>query len=116
MAALNRVIRAAYTPLPIRRLSNLVSDPAAIRVASNRNPSQNTNPCTSMAPPLSKDKLGTRSVQWVFLGCPGVGKGTYASRLSNLLGIPHIATGDLVRDELASSGSLSKKVLCLLRF
>ncbi|KAG6527294.1 hypothetical protein ZIOFF_009391 [Zingiber officinale] len=50
------------------------------------------------------------SVQWVFLGCPGVGKGTYASRLSRLLGVPHIATGDLVRDELASSGPLSKQV------
>ena len=45
-----------------------------------------------------------RNVQWVFLGCPGVGKGTYASRLSRLLGVPHIATGDLVRDELASTG------------
>ncbi|KAK4761196.1 hypothetical protein SAY87_006089 [Trapa incisa] len=48
-----------------------------------------------------------RNVQWVFLGCPGVGKGTYASRLSALLGVPHISTGDLVRDELASSGPLS---------
>ncbi|GAV84193.1 ADK domain-containing protein [Cephalotus follicularis] len=48
-----------------------------------------------------------RNVQWVFLGCPGVGKGTYASRLSTLLAVPHIATGDLVREELASSGSLS---------
>ncbi|XWS43646.1 hypothetical protein CRYUN_Cryun16bG0121500 [Craigia yunnanensis] len=51
-----------------------------------------------------------RNVQWVFLGSPGVGKGTYASRLSNLLGVPHIATGDLVREELASSGPLSKQL------
>ncbi|KAI5009722.1 probable adenylate kinase 6, chloroplastic [Hordeum vulgare subsp. vulgare] len=49
-------------------------------------------------------------VQWVFLGCPGVGKGTYAGRLSRLLGVPHIATGDLVRHELASSGPLSKQL------
>jgi adenylate kinase len=49
-------------------------------------------------------------VQWVFLGCPGVGKGTYASRLSQLLSVPHIATGDLVRDALASPGLFSKKV------
>lgn len=48
-----------------------------------------------------------RNVQWVFLGCPGVGKGTYASRLCSLLGVPHIATGDLVREELASTGPLS---------
>lgn len=52
-----------------------------------------------------------RNVQWVFLGCPGVGKGTYASRLSTLLGVPHIATGDLVREELSSSGALSSQVI-----
>lgn len=51
-----------------------------------------------------------RNVQWVFLGCPGVGKGTYASRLSTLLGVPHIATGDLVREELSSSGALSSQL------
>lgn len=54
----------------------------------------------------SKDK----NIQWVFLGCPGVGKGTYASRLSNLLGVPHIATGDLVRDELNSTGPLASQL------
>ncbi|CAL9064177.1 probable adenylate kinase 6, chloroplastic [Musa acuminata AAA Group] len=53
---------------------------------------------------------GSRNVQWVFLGCPGVGKGTYASRLSRLLGVPHIATGDLVRDELAATSPLSKQL------
>ncbi|XP_022744738.1 probable adenylate kinase 6, chloroplastic isoform X3 [Durio zibethinus] len=57
---------------------------------------------------LKREPKG-RNVQWVFLGFPGVGKGTYASRLSNLLGVPHIATGDLVRDELASSGPLSSQ-------
>lgn len=46
----------------------------------------------------------------MFLGVPGVGKGTYASRLSNLLGVPHIATGDLVRHELAAKGPLSNQV------
>ena len=59
----------------------------------------------SHAPPQKE-----RNVQWVFLGCPGVGKGTYASRLCNLLGVPHIATGDLVRSELASNGPLSSQV------
>lgn len=54
--------------------------------------------------------MAERNVQWVFLGCPGVGKGTYASRLSRLLGVPHIATGDLVRDELASTGPLAAQV------
>ncbi|KAK7279400.1 hypothetical protein RJT34_24451 [Clitoria ternatea] len=57
-----------------------------------------------------REDLKNRRVQWVFLGCPGVGKGTYASRLSNLLSVPHIATGDLVREELASSGPLSSQL------
>ncbi|XP_020205560.1 probable adenylate kinase 1, chloroplastic [Cajanus cajan] len=70
----------------------------------------------SHAPPHAAARFPTREdpsdrrVQWVFLGCPGVGKGTYASRLSSLLGVPHIATGDLVRDELASSGPLSSQL------
>lgn len=57
-----------------------------------------------------RDREDGRRVQWVFLGCPGVGKGTYASRLSQLLDVPHIATGDLVRDALASPGPFSKQV------
>lgn len=57
-----------------------------------------------------------RRVQWVFLGCPGVGKGTYASRLSQMLRVPHIATGDLVRDALASPGPFSEQVKRRLRF
>ncbi|XP_050386115.1 probable adenylate kinase 6, chloroplastic [Argentina anserina] len=59
--------------------------------------------------PLQRD-VKDRNVQWVFLGCPGVGKGTYASRLSTLLGVPHIATGDLVRDELSSKGPLAHQL------
>jgi len=63
--------------------------------------------------PRGEDQKNSH-VRWVFLGCPGVGKGTYASRLSNLLGVPHIATGDLVREELSSSGPLSSQVWKLL--
>lgn len=54
-----------------------------------------------------------RGPHWVFLGCPGVGKGTYASRLAKLVGVPHIAMGDLVRQELKSTSAMSKQVRCL---
>ncbi|PNT62113.1 probable adenylate kinase 6, chloroplastic [Brachypodium distachyon] len=57
-----------------------------------------------------EEKKDGRRVQWVFLGCPGVGKGTYASRLSQLLDVPHIATGDLVRLALASPGPLADQL------
>jgi adenylate kinase len=33
----------------------------------------------------------------IFLGPPGVGKGTYASRVGPRLNIPHISTGDILR-------------------
>ncbi len=36
----------------------------------------------------------------IFLGPPGSGKGTAASRLSPKLGIPHISTGDLFRKNI----------------
>ncbi len=46
----------------------------------------------------------------VFLGAPGAGKGTYASRISPVLGIPQISTGDLVRKEVREGTELGKKV------
>lgn len=49
-------------------------------------------------------------VKWVFLGPPGVGKGTYASRVAQALGVPHIAAGDLVRAEIKSGSSLGQEV------
>ena len=74
-------------------------------------PSSSSSLLGSKPLPLLQDHHHHRHpVQWVFLGCPGVGKGTYASRLTKLLRVPHIATGDLVRDELSSSGPLSSQV------
>ncbi|MEX2291252.1 MAG: nucleoside monophosphate kinase [Mycobacteriales bacterium] len=35
-------------------------------------------------------------------GAPGAGKGTQAARLAYELGVPHIASGDLVRESMAS--------------
>ncbi|XP_051120134.1 probable adenylate kinase 6, chloroplastic [Andrographis paniculata] len=64
----------------------------------------------SSAIPAQSSKEKGRNIQWVFLGCPGVGKGTYAARLSRLLGVPHIATGDLVRQELSSRRPLASQL------
>ncbi len=38
------------------------------------------------------------SLELIIFGPPGSGKGTYASRLQSKLGIPAIATGDLLRE------------------
>lgn len=46
----------------------------------------------------------------VIMGPQGSGKGTYASRLSPVLGVPNISTGDLCREEAAKGTELGKKI------
>jgi len=45
-------------------------------------------------------------VKLAFLGAPGSGKGTYASRLAPTLEIPHISSGDILRNALANKTPL----------
>jgi adenylate kinase len=49
-----------------------------------------------------------RSFDLVLLGGPGSGKGTQAEQLSKQLHLPHIATGDLFRDNLKNATELGK--------
>jgi adenylate kinase len=44
----------------------------------------------------------------VFLGPPGAGKGTQAARISACYGIPHIATGDMLREAIARGTELGR--------
>lgn len=45
----------------------------------------------------------------IFLGPPGAGKGTQAKRLADLLEIPHISTGDILRSAIAQGTPLGQK-------
>ncbi len=50
----------------------------------------------------------------VFLGPPGVGKGTIAVMASQHMGIPHISTGDLFREHIRNNTDLGKEVKQIL--
>ncbi len=45
----------------------------------------------------------------VMLGPPGAGKGTQAKMLSEKLGVPHISSGDIFRENLRGQTDLGKK-------
>lgn len=45
----------------------------------------------------------------VFLGLPGAGKGTQAARLSEELGIGHVTTGEIFRENIRNDTELGKK-------
>ena len=45
----------------------------------------------------------------IFIGPPGSGKGTQAKRLANRLEIPHISTGDMLREAVADGTDLGRQ-------
>lgn len=58
---------------------------------------------------MSAKLPANKALRMVFLGAPGVGKGTYATRMSKLWNIPHISTGDIIRAEIKAGSSLGKQ-------
>jgi adenylate kinase len=46
----------------------------------------------------------------VILGPPGAGKGTQAKRISAETGIPHIATGDMLREAIANGTEMGLRI------
>lgn len=54
--------------------------------------------------------VGGRGSRVVLLGPPGAGKGTQAQVLGKHLGVPAISTGDMLREAVANSSELGRKV------
>jgi adenylate kinase len=51
----------------------------------------------------------------LFIGPPGTGKGTQASRVAERLGIPHISTGDMFRHHVSAGTELGKRVDSIMK-
>src|SRR5260221_3586971 len=63
---------------------------------------------TSVAPPDGKSvEQLDRAV--IFLGPPGAGKGTQAKELARHYGVPHLSTGDMLRENIAKGTPLGIK-------
>jgi adenylate kinase len=45
----------------------------------------------------------------IFVGSPGAGKGTQAAKLAAYLGVPRIATGDMLRDAISEGTPLGRQ-------
>src|SRR5690606_16091516 len=50
----------------------------------------------------------------ILIGPPGSGKGTVAPKLVNLLDIPHLSTGDMLREAVSKGTELGKKAKNLM--
>lgn len=50
----------------------------------------------------------------LFIGPPGAGKGTQAARVAERLGIPHVSTGEMFRDNVSRETELGQKVEAIM--
>lgn len=50
----------------------------------------------------------------LFIGPPGAGKGTQATRVAERLGVPHISTGEMFRHHVSESTDLGRKVEAIM--
>jgi len=54
------------------------------------------------------------SLNIIFLGPPGAGKGTVAKNIVERFGVPHVSTGDMLRSAVSSGSELGNKVKAVL--
>jgi adenylate kinase len=79
------------------------------KASSSTQPSSVESLSAAVSAAVSELAAAGGQLNWVLCGAPGVGKGTYASRLATLLRVPHVSAGDLVRDEIKAGTPLAKQ-------
>ena len=67
---------------------------------------------SGLAPDTGSSAKLDRAV--IFLGPPGAGKGTQAKELARKYGVPHLSTGDMLRENIARSTPLGAKAKPLM--
>src|SRR4030095_9296518 len=92
------------TPAP----SRCAWSPCTPRPSTPRAPS--TRPRPRPTPPRrpSTDRTGGAAMRVLLIGPPGAGKGTQASGVAAHFGLARIATGDLLREQVANGTELGK--------
>src|SRR5215468_8707702 len=58
---------------------------------------------------LEERPVGKLDRAVIFLGPPGSGKGTQAQELAKLYGVPHLSTGDMLREHVGNGTPLGLK-------
>ncbi|QSF13902.1 nucleoside monophosphate kinase [Mycoplasma sp. Mirounga ES2805-ORL] len=58
--------------------------------------------------------IENKNINIVFLGSPGVGKGTVAGNIADNENIIHLSTGSIFRAEIASQSELGKKISAIV--
>lgn len=89
----------AFLTLAVLSLSFLTNNAAwALENTHNATQSSNNNPAIKVKPKII-----------ILLGAPGSGKGTQAVKLAQELNIPHISTGDILRENVKEETPLGKE-------
>jgi adenylate kinase len=63
---------------------------------------------------LDERPLGKLNRAVIFLGPPGAGKGTQAKELARKFGVPHLSTGDMLRENIAAGNALGAQAKPLM--
>ncbi len=83
----------------LRRIEAAVQRTTRAAMAATQKPNAPDQVMTAMAPK-----------RVVLLGPPGAGKGTLALRMKEMMGVPHISTGDMLRAERENDSPLGREI------